>query len=169
MKISYKILLVALTLVFTSINCTTLVSAETKNYYSDCNDNTEYGWAEEPPINLFDSALSFSLVKSGNVDTWVLRSTNTYKYSNNRTMTLKSYTWTYNNETKICKGVTTHNAKLYGYVSAHFATIFGVMYPDSFSGRQYSYYGTEAVTPDTPDGNGWGGIAHTNCGLERED
>ncbi len=127
----------------------------------------EYGWSEEElPLNIFDSLLTFSLTSSGNnyYDTWILRSTNTYNYSNNRTMTLESYTLTFYDETKLCKGVTRHNASLYGYVSAHFETIFGKEKEGSYSGRQYSYYGAEAVTPFTLNGCGWNGIAHTNCG-----
>ncbi len=164
-KRSFLLLVTALSFfIFSSYSVRTL--AETNNYDADQAFRIEYGWSEEIPQGVLEVADLFSLANTKAYDTWELQSTDVYYYSNNRTMTLYSYTLTFMNDTRLCKGVTAHSAHLYGYVSAHFANIWGVMDHDSYSGRQYSYYGTEAETPSAPGGNGWLGIAHTNCGIE---
>ena len=93
---------------------------------------------------------------------YVLRNTQSHTFSNG-VITLKSYTMELLNDTKLCKGVTSHSNYMYGYVRARFETIFGEPHTESDSGRVYSYYGGTAETPDSESG-GWNGIAHTYCG-----
>ncbi len=163
-KRSFLLLITVLSFfVYSSHSVRTL--AKMDNYVDDFAAHIEYGWSEDIQQCSLGDAKSISLASTNEYDTWILRSTDVYNFSNNRTMTLDSYTIEFLNDTKLCKGVTHHSAKLYGYVSAHFANVFGTMYPDSYSGRVYSNYGDVAETPFAPGSNGWVGIAHTNCGI----
>lgn len=80
------------------------------------------------------------------------------------TVTLYSYTMELLNDTKHCKGVTSHSCYQYGFVRARFETIFGEVHKGSDTGRVFSYYGATAETPSSGAADGWNGIAHTYYG-----
>ncbi len=80
------------------------------------------------------------------------------------TIYLRSFVMTLLNDTKLCRGVTTHSTSFQGYVRARFETLFGEVIAGSDSDRKISYYGTFAETPDNVASGGWSGVAHTYCG-----
>lgn len=116
-------------------------------------ENPAMGWSE-----LEESLYNAKAPK----ESWVLRSTKTVNVTSGK-ITLKSYTQELLNNTKLAKGVTTHSSRFYGYVRARFESVTGTVLKGSDSGRIYSYNGTTAEIPFSPDATGWTGIANTYC------
>lgn len=118
-------------------------------------ETAAYGWSEAEESGIAE------LSDYTGEPVWTLRDTKDVAVDAG-TINLKSYTMVLLNDTKMCKGVTVHSSRFWGFVRARFETIFGQVHEGSDSGRVKSFYGDTAETKDSISG-GWNGIAHTYC------
>ncbi|MCQ2523852.1 MAG: hypothetical protein MJ123_05875 [Lachnospiraceae bacterium] len=143
--------------------CKEAVYAKSNEFaFGESEKNAAYCWIDTEAIRVNTNVISAVKGKEYN-PTWKLREEKQVKVKEG-VITLRSYTMTFLNDTKLCKGITVHSSSFCGYVRVRFEDLLGNPIAGSDSGRKVSFTGTYAETPTNKVSEGWSGIAHVYCG-----